>query len=78
MARPRAGDIRKVPLGVVDLVEFDLVGDGLDPRLFRQDVVVARHHHDRLEFEALGEMRGADGHPVAGLLDGDEDEPQQS
>src|SRR3954469_5330098 len=68
---PGAGNIEEVPFRGVDLFEFDLVSDGLDPSLKRANVVVAGHHDDRLELQSLGEMhrpdRDAPGRIVATL-----------
>jgi hypothetical protein len=41
-----AGDVEEVALGVVDLFEVGLVGDGLDALLQRQHLVVAGHDGD--------------------------------
>jgi hypothetical protein len=66
---PRAGYVEQVALGVVDLFEVRVVGYGLDSFLQREDLVVARHHGHSPEFEALGQVHGADRDASTGGFD---------
>ena len=63
-----AGDVKQVPLRVVDLFEIRVVRDRFDPLLQRNDLIVTGHHHDGTEFQALGEMHRADRSPATGRL----------
>src|ERR1017187_152308 len=56
-----------MPFRVVDLIEVVVV-DGFDPFLQRNDVIVTRHYDDGSEFQALGEMHGADRGTAGGGL----------
>lgn len=62
VAGARTGGVQKLSLGVVDIFEVRIVGDGLDARLLRQDFIVARHDGDGAQVEALREVHGADRH----------------
>ncbi len=53
IARPRAGDVQQVPLPFVDILEVCDVADGFEPRLKRDDLVVAGGDHNGAELEAL-------------------------
>jgi hypothetical protein len=64
-----AGNVEKLAFGLIDVVEFDLVGRSLDGCLERQHFLVARHHDDGLELKPLRQVHGADGDAVAGSLD---------
>jgi len=55
-------------LGVVHLLEVAFIGDGLDPRLQRQHLVIARHDGHRAELQPLAQVHGPDGHAVARRL----------
>src|SRR5690349_15659059 len=59
ISRPGAGNVKKLPLGVVDLFEIGLVSDGFDALLRGYDLVVAGHHRDRTEFETFSQMHRA-------------------
>ena len=61
-----AGDVEEVAFGVVDLVEVGVVGDGFDAGLEGDDGVVAGEDGDGAEFEAFGEVHGADGGVAVG------------
>ena len=56
VARASARNVKQVPLGVVDLFEIGVVSNRFDPRLQRNDLVVACHHHHgaKLEHSAVG------------------------
>jgi hypothetical protein len=58
--RPRAGHIKQVAFGVVDLLDIGIVGNGLDALLQRQDLRVAGHHGHGPKLQPFGEMHGAD------------------
>jgi hypothetical protein len=47
-------------LCIVHFFEITLVGDGFDPRLERQDFIVAGHNCHRPELQSLAEMHRAD------------------
>jgi len=54
--RPGAGDIEKVPLGVVDFFEIRHVSNALDSLLKGQYLVIAGHDHDGAKLQPLGKM----------------------
>ena len=56
-----AGDVKQMPLGIVDFLKVGIVGYALDPFLKGNDFIVASHHDDGSEFQALGEVHRADG-----------------
>ena len=53
-----------MPLGLIDFIEFRFGGGGFDTFLKRQNRVVAGHDGHGFEFEALGQVHGADGNPA--------------
>ncbi len=53
-----ARDVEQVALGLVDVFEIRVVGDGLEARLEREDLVVAGGHGT--ELEAFGQVHRAD------------------
>lgn len=55
------GDIKKMALGVLDLFQVGIAGHGFDPIRQGSDLIVAGHHSDAAELQALGMMHGADG-----------------
>src|SRR6266446_7331490 len=57
---PRAGDVEQMALGVIDFLQVCVVPDRLDALLQGNDLVVAGHHHDGTELQALGEVHGTD------------------
>src|SRR5450756_2189367 len=57
-----------MPLRVVDLFEIGVFGDRLDSLLQRDDLVVACHHDDGAELQALRKMHRANGHSAATRL----------
>ncbi len=57
----RAGDVKQVALGVIDLLKVGIVGDALDPLLKGNDFILASHDDDGSEFQSLGEVHRADG-----------------
>ena len=56
-------------LGAVDFLQIGIVGDGFDPILERNHLVVARHDRDDSELQALREVHSADGDISDGRLD---------
>src|SRR5437588_10097207 len=68
VARACACNVQGLALGLINIVELHLVGDLLHPGLEREDLVIAGHDGDGLEFESLGEMHGADGNTAGGIL----------
>src|ERR1022692_2523739 len=52
-------------LSVIDFFEIGIVGYGLDPLLQRDHLIVTGHYHNGAEFQALGQMHGADGSAAA-------------
>src|SRR5262249_31598078 len=61
VASARACDVQQVALRAVHLCKICLVGYRVDPRLQRDDLVVACHHRDAAELKTLGEMHRGDG-----------------
>jgi len=63
IAGASAGDVQQLALCVVYILKVGLIGNGLDPLLERNDLIVASHYCDCPEFQTFGEMHGADGQP---------------
>ena len=57
-----------MPFRVVNLFEIRVVRDRCDPLLERNHLIVAGHCYNRTEFQAFGEMHGADGSSASGGL----------
>src|ERR1017187_3088898 len=58
-----AGDVKQMTFGVVNVLKVGLVGDGLNPFLKWNHVIVTSHHCDCPELQAFGKMHGTDGQP---------------
>ena len=52
--RPRAGDVEKMTLGVIDFFQIGIITHRFDSLLQWKDLIVASHHHNGTEFQALG------------------------
>ena len=61
IAGARAGDVKQMALGVVDLLQVGVVSDGLDACLAWDNLIVASHDDDRSELQALGIVHRTDG-----------------
>ena len=60
IARTSAGDVKQVPFRVVDLFQIRVVGDGFDPFLQGNDLIVTGHYRDSAKLQPFREMHGAD------------------
>ena len=56
-----AGDVKQVPLAILDLFQISIVREILDALLRGNYLIVARHYRDGTEFQPLCEMHGPDG-----------------
>jgi len=54
-----AGNIEKLPFGVVDLFQIRVVCYSLNPLLQRNNFIVASHHSHGTKFKPLGEVHGS-------------------
>jgi hypothetical protein len=64
-----AGYVEEVALGVVDFLEIGIIAYGFDAFLEGDDFIVAGHDGYGAEFQALGQVHGADGDVAAGGFD---------
>jgi hypothetical protein len=62
------GNVKQVPLRVVNLFEICIVRYRFNSLLRWNHFIVAGHHHNGPEFQTLGKMHGADRSPTAGGL----------
>ena len=67
ISRPRACDVKQVPLRVVHLFQIRIVRHRFNAIRLRDDIVVTGHHHDGPELQPFGEMHRADGNGVSAL-----------
>ena len=65
----RAGNVKQVALGVVDLPEVRAVGDGFDSLLKRNHFIVTTHDCYGAEFQSLCEMHRAHGQLAGARFD---------
>lgn len=63
-----AGDVQRLALGVVDLLQVCVVAHGLNALLQWDDFIVARHRHHRAELQPLREVHRPDRDLAAGGL----------
>jgi hypothetical protein len=66
---PRAGNVKQVAFGVINLAPIRIVSHRFNPLLQRKDFVVARHYRHGAELQTLCKVHGADGDMSSSRLD---------
>jgi hypothetical protein len=56
-----AGNVKKMALGVVNVLKVGFIGDDLNSLLERNHIMGASHHRHCPEFQACGKAHGIDG-----------------
>jgi hypothetical protein len=69
ISRSRAGNVKKMALSIVDLLQICVFADRLDPLLQGHDFVVAGHHGHCAKFQSFRQVHGANRDIAAGAFD---------
>jgi hypothetical protein len=69
IARAGAGDVKQVPLGIIDLLQIGVVAYRLDALLQRNNLVVTGHYDHSPELETFGKVHSANRDVAAGGFD---------
>jgi hypothetical protein len=56
ISRTGAGNVQKVSLSIVDILQIGVVTNGLDTFLQRNDFIIASHHCHGAKFQTFGEV----------------------